>query len=65
MKKSCCLVAVLSVFLVAFVFSSQTQARTEIAGILTKESTWELNVDVEVGTLKLLGEKGSRTSDGG
>lgn len=48
-----------------FTASSQVQARTEIQNILTKGSKWTLNVDGEVGTLELLGGRGSRTSDGG
>jgi hypothetical protein len=40
-------------------------ATAMIYDILTKGSKWTLNVDGEVGTLKLLGGRGSRTSEGG
>jgi hypothetical protein len=40
-------------------------ARSMIHDILAKGSEWTLNVDGEVGTLTLLGGRGSRTSDGG
>jgi hypothetical protein len=53
------------VFLLLVVVSPPVQARSMIYNILAKGSQWTLNVDGEVGTLELLGGKGSRTRDGG
>ncbi|NIM16737.1 MAG: hypothetical protein GTO45_32510 [Candidatus Aminicenantes bacterium] len=64
MRKKWFLVFLLS-FLLLVVASPLVQARSMIYDILAKGSQWTLNVDGEVGTLELLGGKGSRTRDGG
>lgn len=64
MKKKWFLVFLMfSLFLV--IVSPLVQARSMIYDILAKGSQWRLNVDGEVGTLELLGGRGSRTRDGG
>lgn len=64
MKKKWLLVLLMvSLFLV--IVSPLVQARSMIYDILAKGSQWTLNVDGEVGTLELLGGRGSRTRDGG
>jgi hypothetical protein len=64
MKKKWFLVFSLGILL-SVVVSPPVQARSMIYDILAKGSEWTLNVDGEVGTLELLGGKGSRTRDGG
>ena len=56
------LIAIISI---VFVFPTISQARSPIYEILSKGSEWTLNVDGDEGILKLLGGRGSRTSDGG
>jgi hypothetical protein len=51
--------------LLGAVLAAPLFARSMIHDILAKGSEWTLNVDGEVGTLTLLGGRGSRTSDGG
>lgn len=52
-------------FSLVFLFSYRAEARSSIHDILNKGSKWVLNVDGEIGTLELIGGRGSKTADGG